>query len=286
MVRTFGDSTKTPGQYIEDRCYILAQFPETTNLDWARDLRAVLGGAELKYQKYLGLRHVVQANKPLWKRVQDGTAEATIVVIENSFYIDAIAYRLVEEGADLSHDVTFEDMLREAALCMIDHAPIMRLPDLIPDLVFRASPTRHRYTAKTVYGRIGEKFNDATVFAARAHATFDTDDLDRATSTNELFFGPYKHKLLSQFGSIDRVFDTEHPRSAAMLNEMLLSCDQLASKKPAPHISESSSESNIALQAADFCAGFASEVMMNAVDDRERELRRRFRRVIFNGATR
>jgi len=286
MVRTFGDSTKTPGQHIGDRCYILAQFPETTNLDWARDLRAVLGGAELKYEKYLGLRHVVQANKSLWKRVHDGTAEATIVVIENRFYIGAIAYRLKSEGADLGHDVSFEDMLREAALCMIDHAPIMRITDLRPDLVSRASATRDPYTAETVYGRIGEKFNDAAVFAARAHATFDTDDLDEATSTNDLFFGPYRPRLLLQFGSINRVFDTEHPRSAALLNEMLLSCDQLASNSAAPRILECSSESNIALQAADFCAGFASELMMNAVDDRERELRRHFRRVIFNGATR
>lgn len=240
----------------------------------------------MKYQRYLVLRHSIQANKPLWKRIQDGTAEATVVVIEHSFYIDAIAYRLTKEGADLGYDVTFEQMLREAALCMIDHAPIMRLSEMTTDLVVGVIPRPH-YSATAVYKQIGEKFNDAAVFAARAHATFDIDDLDRATSTNDLFFGPYKGRLVMQFGSIDRVFDKEHPKSAAMLNEMMLSYDDLSNNTGVrPHISESDSESNVALQAADFCAGFASELMMNAAADRERELRRHFRRVIFNGATR
>jgi hypothetical protein len=40
------------------------------------------------------------------------------------------------------------------------------------------------------------------------------------------------------------------------------------------------------IQAADFAAGFASEIMMNGKDNPERELRQHFRRVIFNGATR
>lgn len=289
-MKTYGDSTKTPGQHIDDRCYILAQFPESSNVDWARDLRTALGGGELKYQKYLALRHKVQADKKLWKRVQDGTAEATVVVIENSFYINAIAYRFMQDGADLGHDVTFAAILREAALCMIDHAPIMRIPDLIPDLIFapilRRIPDQPAYTPEIVYGKIGEKFNDATVFAARAHAAFDIDDLGRAASTNELFLSPHRRRLVSEFGKIERVFDNEHPKSAAMLNEMILSCDVLARNFPTPRISESTSDSNDSLQAADFCAGFASEILMNASDDRERELRRHFRKVIFNGATR
>lgn len=285
-MKTFGDSTKTPGQYVDDRCYILAQFPETCNLDWARDLRAALGGGELKYQKYLGFRHRVQANKKLWKQVQGGTAEATIVVIETNFYIDAIAYRLRRQGADLGHDVTFDAILRQAALCMIDHAPIMRIPSLIPDLIAGPMAQTPGYTAEKVYGRIGEKFNDATVFAARAHAVFDIDDLSDAASTNELFLSPYRRKLLLEFGKIDRVFDEEHPKSAAMLNEMLHSYDTSSSDVPRARVSESRSDANDWLQAADFCAGFASEIMMNAKDDRERELRRHFRKVIFNGATR
>jgi hypothetical protein len=285
-MKTFGDSTKTPGQHIDDGCYILAQFPETTNLDWARDLRGVLGGDELKYQKYLGLRHRVQSDKKLWERVQAGTAEATIVVIENSFYINAIAYRLKEQGAELGHDVTFDALLREAALCMIDHAPIMRIPDLIPDLITDPTANRRVYSSEVIYGRIGEKFNDAAVFAARAHAAFDIDDLSRAASTNEMFLSPYRRRLLFEVDKIDRVFDEEHPKSAAMLNEIFGSYDAKSKHTPVTRVSESRSDSNDWLQAADFCAGFASEIMMNAANDRERELRRHFRKVIFNGATR
>lgn len=71
-----------------------------------------------------------------------------------------------------------------------------------------------------------------------------------------------------------------------MLNEMLGSYDRRASGSAMAWISETASDANDWLQAADFCAGFASEIMMNATDDRERELRRHFRKVIYNGATR
>ena len=288
-MKTFGDSTKTPGDHIDDRCYILAQFQERSELDWARDLRAALVARELKYQKYLALRQKIQADKKLWKRVQDGTAEATVVVIENSFYINAIAYRLKTEGADLGHDVTFAAILRQAALCMIDHAPVMRIPDLMSGMIRFPGARPHRlpeYTAETIYGRIGEKFNDATVFAARAHAAFDIDALARAASTNELFLSPHRPALLSQFHDIERVFDNEHPKSAAMLNEMFRGYDQRSHNATVTRVSETSSDSNDWLQAADFCAGFASEIMMNEVNDRERALRRHFRKVIFNGVAR
>lgn len=112
------------------------------------------------------------------------------------------------------------------------------------------------------------------------------DDLGKAASTNELFLSPHRRRLMSEFNQIERVFDNEHPKSAAMLNEMFLSYDTLASSSPPPRISESTSHLHDTLQAADFCAGFASEIMMNASDDRERDLRRHFRKVIFNGATR
>ncbi len=290
-MKTFGDSTKTPGQHIDDRCYILAQLPETAKLEWARELRSLLGGGELKYAKYLGLRHRVQANKKLWTHVLEGTAEATIVVIENRFYIDAIAYRLKSDGAEFGHDFNFDDILRQAALCMIEHSPVMRLADLADDtmiadtLRFVQSP-RRAYTPEAVFHQIGEKFSDAAVFAARAHASFDIEELNRAASTNELFLSPHRRRLMTGLGSTERVFDNEHPKSAAMLNELFDSCETRPSNAQAHHVSESNSESNDWLQAADFCAGFASERMMNATDDRERELRQHFRKVIFNGAAR
>lgn len=210
MMRTFGDSTRSPGQHVTDR-YIVAQLPENANLDWARDLRTALGNDELKYKKYLELRHYIQANAALWKRVLDGTAEATIVVIENDFYIEALIYKLRSEGAEIGHDVSFDELLKQAALAMIRHAPIMRLNDLEPDRLIAVPPKQPIYTPEFVFKQIGGKFSDATVFAARAHAAFDIDDLGKAVSTNELFLGPYKSRALSQLKEIDRVFDKEHP---------------------------------------------------------------------------
>ena len=36
-MKTFGDSTKTPGQHIDDRCYILAQFSEASRTSTGRE---------------------------------------------------------------------------------------------------------------------------------------------------------------------------------------------------------------------------------------------------------
>ena len=247
--KTFGDSIKTPGQFVQDRCYVLAQIPERSNLDWARDLRAVLGGDELKYQKYLERRHRVQADARLWKRVMEGTAEATVVVIESQFYIQAIAFGLQKEGADLEHDVSLPEILKEAALCMIDHTPVMRLVDFASRLL-----PANLYGAETVYRKIGNRFGDAIVFAARAHAAFDIDDLDQAGSTNELLLSPHRRRSISAVDTIDRVFDSEHPKSVAVLNELFCSSDILLSRSRCERISESSSCTHDALQAADFCA--------------------------------
>lgn len=283
-MKTYGDSTKTPAGHLDDRCYILAQFPESSNLDWARDLRSFLGGGELKYKSYLELRHRVQSNRKLWGRVQSGTSEATVVVIENAFYIEAIMYRLQNEGADLGHDVGFEDMLRLAALCMIDHTPIMRLRDLTEDFMHGPAARFAGYDPESVLERIGQKFSDAVVFAARANASFDIDALDRAASTNDLFLSPHKPRLNSELGRIERVFDNEHPKSAALLNEMMVAANP--SIGTGPRVSESDSSSIDALQAADFTAGYACEIMMNELNDREKALRRHFRKVIYNGASR
>jgi hypothetical protein len=284
MVKTFGDSTKTPGQFAGERCYILAQFSETSNVDWARDLRAVLGGSELKYGKYISLRHLVQKNKALWQRVLSGTSEATIVVIENSFYIDAIVYRLKSEGAEFGHDITFDDMLKEAALCMISHAPVMRLVELASFGLGIRRDIGGTFTPEAVFTQLGSKLNDAAIFATRAHASFDIDGLSRASSTNEMFTAPHRGHLFFEVNKMERVFDKEHPKSAKVLNEIFSAYDKSVRVPTKAHVIESSSHSQDELQAADFTAGFASEIMMNAKDNPERDLRQHFRRVIFNGA--
>jgi hypothetical protein len=180
--------------------------------------------------------------------------------------------------------VSFDDMLKQAALCMIAHAPVMRIPEVIPDLV--SCVTHFAYTPEIVYERVGSKFNDAAMFASRAHASFDIDALERASSTNELVLAPHRNRLFFEVNRMDRVFDKEHPRSAAMLNELFSCYDTAVRATPHDRVSEAESASSDELQAADFSAGYASEIMMNATDSPERELRRHFRRVIFNGAVR
>ncbi len=85
---------------------------------------------------------------------------------------------------------------------------------------------------------------------------------------------------------MERVFDKEHPKSAKVLNEIFSAYDDAVRVPTKAYVVESSSQSQDELQAADFAAGFASEIMMNAKDNPERELRQHFRRVIYNGATR
>ena len=89
-----------------------------------------------------------------------------------------------------------------------------------------------------MYHRIGEKLSDAMVFAARAHAVFDIDELAKAASTNELFLSPHRRGLMSEFQTTERVFDSEHPKSAAILNEIIGSYDARSSGSTLNRISE------------------------------------------------
>jgi hypothetical protein len=141
-----------------------------------------------------------------------------------------------------------------------------------------------QYDAESVLKRIGQKFSDAVVFAARANASFDIGALNWAASTNDLFLSPHRPRMASELGHVDRVFDKEHPKSAALLNEMMSVANPIVGT--GPRVSESNSESIDALQAADFTAGFACEVMMNEMNDKEKALRRNFRKVIFDGSCR
>ena len=115
---------------------------------------------------------------------------------------------------------------------MIDHAPIMRFQD-VASSEFAVRASMKAVTAESVYSRIGEKFSDATVFAARSHATFDLEELEKVASTNEMFMSPFQRKLHRSLLGSERVFDTEHPKSALVLNDIRAISYQITAPDPA-----------------------------------------------------
>lgn len=292
-MRTFGDSTKTPGEFVTDKSYILAQLPEDSNVDWARDLRAQLGGAELKFKEYLELRHKIQAKTQLWKRVLEGTAAATVVVIENNFYIQAMYLALTEEGAELGEDYGIDELLRKAARLMVEWSPALKIPDPLEETVPYLDRSSVFRSPDNILKRIGGEFRDAVVFAARSEAATCDEEPTRSIWTPVYSLtSSYRRRILARSRSVERVFDEEHKASADVLNELLTGADMYdvlsdntASYLRTPLVTEASSHSSDFLQGADFCAGFASEIMMNAANDRERAVRQHFRRVIYNGSS-
>lgn len=254
-----------------------------------------MGGDELKFKKYLELRHRIHAKTGLWKRVLEGTSTATVVVIENNFYIQAMYIALKEQGAEMGEDYGLDDLLRQAARLMVEWSSVLQFPDPLEETApyFDFDRKSIFRSPDHILKRIGGEFRDAVVFSARSEAATCDDAKSDVWTPVYALTSPYRRRILTRYANVHRVFDEEHKASAHVLNELLsgqdlydVMSDNTGTHLPSAVVTESPSHSSDFLQAADFCAGFASEIMMNELNDRERALRRHFRRVVFNGRNR
>jgi hypothetical protein len=76
---SFGDGTKTSGRFQR---YVLAQIRSDADLDWVRRLRGALVKQELKYDDVKQNKPRLQKNAALWKQVENGLGQATIIVVD------------------------------------------------------------------------------------------------------------------------------------------------------------------------------------------------------------
>lgn len=297
---TFGDSTTTEGPL---RKYVLAQFRSDADLAWVMDLRAELVANELKYKAFREARPRIRKNQDLWKAVEAGVGQATIIVSDPAPLVDAVRDAYVADGGKEGADFGDAELHRGGAAALIATTPIAFLPDELVKASSWAPGQRlgslDDFSPKQIQDEIGDGLKTATVFAARAHATFDVVTRDAsATTTRDVYRSPLAPVILRELMSVSRQFDEEHPASAGLLNRASDEIGLFIASKLRPMVTppgmepyaipipilplvEEVASTNIDhIQAADVAAGWAREIL--EMSDAE-TLTKTFEGVIVNG---
>lgn len=289
----YGDSVKTG-----DDKYVLAQFRHDAILQWVTDLRSFLDLKELKWRDYRNRREYVRSDRDLSQRVHRGLEQAELTIIDLPMYRRITLNDLMDQGAEAGHDYDLTILNDLTARRMISESPLGRLSHLedrleyIPFTYF-CDESRPSSTPADLQARAGGKLNDAVVLAARAHSMLSPSE----TMEVVLAFGGGAYGPSSLAGALDivksmgRAFDVEHEKSLPILNELV---DQVARAARLPTfvvsrgrekaISEEASNLTDHIQAADFAAGWAADLLL-ATNGDYRALAKQFRWVGVNGVT-
>ncbi len=280
----YGDSSHTA-----DAKYIIAAYLADANLSWVVDLRSFFQIAELKYSYYAPQerRFQVQANAALYRNVIRGLSEAEITIIDQERYAWREYFRLRDSGAEIGSDYSYGDVLSAAAEEMLRDSPF-GLPDELESL-----PAMQRLDSDWGYGsmelhelprrdvsnihqRAGGKYKDAIILSARAHSMLSPSEFFELKWMAE---NPYMRGSLAsrmeKAASIGHVFDHEHGKSVPVLNELVTKIAQasglpyhaamvLSLREP---VREEASHLTDHMQAADFAAGWAAELLLSTDSD-------------------
>jgi hypothetical protein len=286
----YGDSVKTG-----DDKYVLAQFRHDAILAWVGDLRSFLELKELKWRDYRNSKEHVQSNRELSQKMRSGLEEAELTIIDLPMYRRITLNDLIDQGAEAGHDYDLTILNDLTARRMISESPLGRLSHLedhletVPFTYFNQS--RPTSTPADLQARAGGKLNDAIVLAARAHSMLSPSE----TMEVVLAFGGGTYGPGSLAGALDivksmgRAFDVEHEKSLPILNELV---DKVARAAKLPTfvvsrgrdkaVSEEASHTSDHMQAADFAAGWAADLLL-ATNGDYRALAKLFRWVGVNG---
>lgn len=261
---TYGDASVTEGGRL--RKYVLAQFRADANLEWVRD--------ELKYRDFTAARPRLRARRELWARVENGVGQATVIVIDPQPYDVALREVLRDEriGPPEGFDERF--IVDECATALIRDTPIAYLPSelmkAVPWTRFMPIGSLYNFAPDEIRRRIGRGLREAMIFAARAHAMFDLDTVQRHVEATPLIYrSPVVQVTLAELLSTARVFDKENQETVDVLNEAaeeiaknlaegILADENVTSQ---PLVTEIDSRQIDHIQAADIAAGWAREML-------------------------
>jgi hypothetical protein len=295
----YGDSSHTA-----DGKYIIATFRADANLSWVIDLRSFFQIAELKYSHYAPQerRYQVQANAALYRNVIRGLSEAEITIIDQERYVWSEYLRLRDSGAEVGNDFTYRDILNAAAQKMLrdspfglrdelESLPAMQRRDSVWDYTSTELQELPRQDLSNIHRRAGGKYKDAIILSARAHSMLSPSEFFELKWMAE---NPYMRGSLAsrmeKAASIGHVFDHEHGKSLPVLNELVSKIAQasgvpyhaamvLSLREP---VREEASHLTDHVQAADFAAGWAAELLLSTDSD-FRALAAKVRWVSVNG---
>jgi hypothetical protein len=133
---------------------------------------------ELKWKLFKERREPLQAKSDLWKRVLSSMKSATIIIIKPTEIEDEIRALWTEEGAKEGPDFDRDGLINSCATVLIADTPVAYLPNHIAGTLglypLELYLSFDRFAPESIKARIGGGLRDVKVFAARAHATFDT----------------------------------------------------------------------------------------------------------------
>jgi len=288
---TYADAAWLPGGPLSP--YVLVQLPADADLGWLSDIRRLAAVDEVKWKIVQTRREHLQSKRDLWKGLVDAMRTATVVVIRPADVEQELRHYLKTEGAEEGLDYDNAGVVEVCGIALIADTPVAYLPSRMAELLGLYPPDLYlsldKFVPERILARIGGGLRDARVFAARAHAMFDSGHLTHEGARTADAYGYARRTVvLRELLSTERGFDKEHPRSVAVLNE---AADAIAEAlegalllpggvSDRPLVREYSSRDVDQLQAADVGAGWAHELL--ALGD-ERALLAAFGRVLLNG---
>lgn len=299
-IRTYADATRTEGGRLAK--YVMAQLRSDAQLSWVAELRRELATDELKWPQLKANRPKLKttAEGVLWRRVETGVSQATIVVMDPAPTDRNVRELLRQHHGKNDNDPGFKgELAHRSAVAIVAATPIAFLPYELDRTdhgsEYRAVATLERFTPERILEQLAgasmrSSIRKATVFAARAHAIFDVVARDSdASSTRDVFRSPLAKVLLAEMLSIQRFFDEEEPSTVPILNaaaaeiaaNLQASLPSFGSTGEGHLVTEANSRSVDELQAADIAAGWARELL--DLDPSLRRLADVFERVILNG---
>ncbi len=228
---------------------------------------------ELKYKDFQPERHRIRSKKELWRRVEAGIRAAEITIVDPVSYETAVRYGLEAEGAEFGHDFN-DNVVRElAGNAILQDSPLNAAAysenDFFADNSTHFGRPLRRFSASAIKSRVGGKLKHAVLTAARAHAMVSPSEHQELTRmcSGESLASPARTLTIIQ--RMARVFDIEHPKSVAVLNEFIERIAHASGLRyvfmaPSgePLVIEANSQSVAHLQGADVAAGWAVDTLM------------------------
>jgi hypothetical protein len=260
-------------------------------MDWVAELRTFLVKDELKYKFFQPERHRVQANKRLWQRVQAGIERAEITIVDPSYYEYRVLSDLQELGAEYGCDFDGRTVHELASSALLEDSPLRVAQNFGFDWLTKGfiEDPEGDFSTTEIKRRIGGKRRDVVVTAARAHAMISPSEKWQLIALCGSFALPNIMKRISLIKKLARVFDVEHPRSAALLNEFSVRLAVAADLSPkavwddsSRVVCEENSRTIDHIQGADIAAGWAVDTLMLTNSDYA-ALARQFFLVSVNG---
>lgn len=271
-IKSFGDSTTTEGAPLSK--YVLAQLRSDANLDWVGELRALLVKDELKYSDFRAARPRLKQNRELWKRIENGVGQASVIVVDPAPVYDWVEKILRDSGAKKGIDYDDKRIIEDCGTAIIGITPIAYLPLRISELVpwsrIIEVSSLETYLPATLKEELGGGLKDAKIFAARSYAAFDLRSIEAIEdeATDDLVVSR-EGVLVQELASTLRIFDEEHPKSAKVLNDAIAYITKgietdyplWQTERSDAFIREYDSRAVSEIQGADIAAGWAREIL-------------------------